>query len=812
MRQVVVAVAALVLGVSGLVRGVAYGSINNFDAVNDNGGPCHGFEIEIEGIHSRDITYTYDWNHYGVPRITEDNADPLHARVYVRYESALNPDGIWAAYTAVPSGPIAPTDGHQFTNPAVNFGGEHFGVGFYGAPSAVRYFWLVDDGGGHLVRGTTVSIATPTFTYFPPAAAAPAQVQAVIVPPPPPAPPPLEFGEASWVRETRTSTHNPGRVELRDLVSDDPADPNDRNWMNGEPAEVEVEWQLLQTDYNAAGGGANGELVGAPEDLPGGDEVITRRYDFFKYVGPIDAETGEALAGRVAPDGSHGVGTRMVNGVEVDLSTVVVVGDYVGAQMAGFDAAGQLGLIDHLQDGEVGVAYVDRTLVVAGSPPVVTIRSGALPDGMVFDEVAGVLSGAPTASGVFTFTVHSTDATAAEASKTYHLAVLEGGVVPPLHHTVQTSAAPAGAGTTTGDGEYPDGDLVTVSATAHPGFEFVGWTDGGTQVSAAADYSFPAEVNRTLVANFLPVHTVTFLAGANGTLAGTTTQSVLHGNDATPVRATPAYLFVLDYWGDGALLHSTDNPIALGPITSDLTLTAHFRPADPLAPAGTFLARAGAGGPPADCTWWDLSGTYAASVKGSSLTLSLTHDPSGKLSGTAAYTLAKDTVVTMPIRGSVKGASGSITMKGALKGATPDKTVSVSLALNLAVDTANRQLTGPLTGSVKSGGVTTAINQNLALPVPAPMDGTWALLFQIAQSGTAVTGTATLSLSNGVERGLVVKGKAGANGTALLALAGDKSDPAAKAIRIKATISPLEGGWARVETFSGKGYGQAVAW
>jgi hypothetical protein len=119
--------------------------------VNDTGGECHGFEIEIDDIHSRDITYTYDWNHYGVPKITEDNSDPLHPKVFVRYESAKNPDGSWAAFTAVPSGPISPTDGHQFTNPSVNFGGEHFGVGFYGTPSTVKYSWLKDDGAGNLV-------------------------------------------------------------------------------------------------------------------------------------------------------------------------------------------------------------------------------------------------------------------------------------------------------------------------------------------------------------------------------------------------------------------------------------------------------------------------------------------------------------------------------------------------------------------------------------------------------------------------------------------------------------------------------------
>jgi hypothetical protein len=481
----------------------AYGSINNFDAVNDTGVPCHGFEIEIDDIHSTDISYTYDWNHYGVPIITEDNTDPLHPKVFVRYESKKNPDGTWASFTSVPSGPIAPTDGHQFTNPSVNFGGEHFGVGFNAAPTATKYNWLIDDGAGNLIQGGAVNISTPAFTYFPPAGGAPAQVQAVIVPPPPPAPPPLEFGEAGWVKETRTQTHNNNKVELRDLVSDDPDDPNDRNWKNGEPDEVEVEWQLLQTDYNSANGGANGQLAGAPEGLPHGDEVITRRYDFYKYLGPLDAETGEALADRVGPDGIHGVGIKNIDGVDVDLSTVEVVGDYIGAQMAGFDPAGQIGLIDHLQDGEVNLPYVERTIVVGGTPPITTTRTGALPDGMAFNEASGVLSGTPTVTGTFTFSIHSADANAGDVTSTYHLTIVDPGAVQPLHITVTTSASPSEGGSTSGSGEYVVGATVTVVATANQGYTFLNWTDGGTIVSTLPSYEFIDDVNRELVANFV---------------------------------------------------------------------------------------------------------------------------------------------------------------------------------------------------------------------------------------------------------------------------------------------------------------------
>jgi hypothetical protein len=86
-------------------------------------------------------------------------------------------------------------------------------------------------------------------------------VQAVIVPPPPPVPPVKEFGKAVWVKEIKTTTHNNKEVKLRDLVSTTPPTSNDdKNWANGEPDEVEVEWRILQK-RNIPGGGANDELA-----------------------------------------------------------------------------------------------------------------------------------------------------------------------------------------------------------------------------------------------------------------------------------------------------------------------------------------------------------------------------------------------------------------------------------------------------------------------------------------------------------------------------------------------------------------------
>ncbi len=509
---VVLALAGFLAACGSAHASIAYGSINNFDAVNDTGTNCHGFEIELDDTHSTDITYTYDWNHYGTPAISEDTVSrPGHTNTIVHYAAKYDAiAGAWSAYTAVPTNTIAPTDGHMFTDPSVNFGGEHFGVGFLNNPTTIRYNWLWDDGAGNLVLGPAVQVATPTFVYSPPVVAAPGippvppRVQAAIVPPPPPAPPVVgpppvqkEFGDPVWVKEIRTTSHNTNSIKLRDLVSDDPHDAHNKNWRNGEPDEVEVEWQLLQTEFSRTNGGLNGELQAAPEDLGHTNEVVTRRYEFYKYLGPIDAETGEALADNVGQDGIHGRG-RYTN--------TVVAGNYLGAQMSAMTADVPLGMIDHLNDGEAGVAYVARTVVIGGSRPFTATNSGALPPGMTFDAVTGILSGTPVTNGVFIYTIGANDGVTSLV-KTYTLNIAAAGEILPAQHLVEVSVAPANGGSA-GGGLFPNGDTVTVTATAASGFAFLNWTDNGRVVSTDESYTFSLNANRVLTANFFAGNTI----------------------------------------------------------------------------------------------------------------------------------------------------------------------------------------------------------------------------------------------------------------------------------------------------------------
>ena len=287
-----------------------FGSLSNFDVVNDTGEICRGFEIELEGVSPQDIAFEF-----GAPYIRY--GDPVKVATatgtIVRYASAFGPTG-WAVGTPIPAGPF-PTGGHQCFFPAYGgdpnyetLGGEHFGVALNGNPTNTVYRWLLGDASGNLSpAGSNVKIPAPVWNVQPPAnPAAPAAVQAVI-PALPKEHPEDVFGEALWVKVFVTEAAEP--VELEHLLLGDPAVPD-----GSEPAEVEIEWQLLQAGKNGVD-----ELDSGLDDLAADSESVTRRYEFYSYIGPYDAE-GEATEENPGP-------------------ALEFVGDFIGAQNAAFNLA-----------------------------------------------------------------------------------------------------------------------------------------------------------------------------------------------------------------------------------------------------------------------------------------------------------------------------------------------------------------------------------------------------------------------------------------------------------------------------------------
>ena len=120
-------------------------------------------------------------------------------------------------------------------------------------------------------------------------------------------------------------------------------------------------------------------------------------------------------------------------------------------------------------------------------------------------------------------------------------------------------------------GAYTSGTAVTVTATASGGWHFDHWEGGLTGSVNPATITIDA--NTSVMAVFaINSYTLTYTAGTNGTLSGSTAQTVNYGADGTAVTAVPntGYRFVK--WSD----NSTQNPRTDTSVTANLSVTAIF--------------------------------------------------------------------------------------------------------------------------------------------------------------------------------------------------------------------------------------------
>ena len=101
-----------------------------------------------------------------------------------------------------------------------------------------------------------------------------------------------------------------------------------------------------------------------------------------------------------------------------------------------------------LPAGVVGVAYSQTLSATGGQPPYSwSITAGSLPGGLALSASTGVLSGTPSTSGSFNFTVQASDGgqpTPQTATKAFSLAVAAGGpVLSSLNPSTLTAGGPA---------------------------------------------------------------------------------------------------------------------------------------------------------------------------------------------------------------------------------------------------------------------------------------------------------------------------------------------------------------------------------
>lgn len=303
-----------------------FGSLANFDAVNDTGHEAHGFEIDIEDpLFDRSkiqSVFGLDRN-FGVPPTSVERygaptiVDNPGVGVIIRYAATFSGQA-WSVGTPTGTYANAGDSCWPLGNAAYNSGAlacDHFGVGTFGSPAKTTYKWLVDPTNSGILSPVAAALPPVNFIYQQPAPGPILQPQPVVAEINAQKDANELFGPAFWVKVF--ANHVGHNVNIDDLLKGNAVVPKDDR--------VEVEYELFQ-----AGGGA-----AARQGNPGrgnkqailmldpADDALVVRYEFYKYKGSLTAE-GEADCGaNGAPDKPEDCGG---------------LGNYAGAQIAGFNA------------------------------------------------------------------------------------------------------------------------------------------------------------------------------------------------------------------------------------------------------------------------------------------------------------------------------------------------------------------------------------------------------------------------------------------------------------------------------------------
>jgi hypothetical protein len=278
-----------------------FGSLGNFDAVNDTGKIAHGFEIDLQGVHASDVTDTFGGlgrgfsptvERYGAPTITEYSSGGVFG-VKVTYQANLS--GASSSWVGTPSGVYTTPGESCWTGGGSGYGPstpcDHFGVGLKVNPTKTTYQWLVEaTPGSSTLVGAVSNVLAPTWTVTPQAPAPgnpappPVVVAQIQAPPADPYAPEPQFGTAIWVKVFTTDVS--GGVNLNQLVGGNPL-------VQQAAGHTEMEWQLLQTD---PGNPLSGILDnGGAAPVGAGADAVIRRYEFYKYTGAYNAVDNQAL-------------------------------------------------------------------------------------------------------------------------------------------------------------------------------------------------------------------------------------------------------------------------------------------------------------------------------------------------------------------------------------------------------------------------------------------------------------------------------------------------------------------------------------
>lgn len=200
-----------------------------------------------------------------------------------------------------------------------------------------------------------------------------------------------------------------------------------------------------------------------------------------------------------------------------------------------------------LPAGTAGAAYAQTIVAVGGRPPYTwSITAGALPGGLLLDAAGGALTGKPTASGDFPFTVEVRDSAGATATKAFRITIAAALLISSAPNLPDGNAGSSYSQPLSAAGGAPPYSWSIVSGSLPAGLQLDSATGMIAGTPAAAEtFSFTAQVTDSVSATASKQFSVRILAGL-AVVSATLGNAVLGSPYTQPLAASggvPPYLW-----------------------------------------------------------------------------------------------------------------------------------------------------------------------------------------------------------------------------------------------------------------------------